>query len=264
MQNNHFKLYASLLTMLVAFLSMSTVFAQNLTVSGKISDSSGPVPGAAVMIEGTSIGVVSAQDGSYTIAGVPGDGILVFSSVGYVTQRIPVEGRNTIDVFMREDSEMLEEVVVIGYGSIRKSDLTGSVVSVKADEALRITPTGNISDVLQGRMAGVSVISGSGNPAADNTIRVRGMNSVSAETGPLVVIDGFIGGTLMTLNPSDIASIEVLKDASATAIYGSRGANGVILVTTRTPETGSIKIGFNGEAVIKSVIDRLGISTILI
>lgn len=253
MKKPYEKTYASLLAMLVTFLSMSTVSAQNLMVSGKVSDSSGPVPGAAVMIDGTSIGVVSAQDGSYTIAGVPGDGILVFSSIGYVTQRIPVEGRSTIDVLMREDSEMLEEVVVIGYGSIRKSDLTGSVVSVKADEVLRITPTGNISDVLQGRMAGVSVISGSGNPAADNTIRVRGMNSVSAETGPLVVIDGFIGGTLMTLNPSDIASIEVLKDASATAIYGSRGANGVILVTTRMPGTGSIKVGFNGFTNIKTV-----------
>ena len=148
---------------------------------------------------------------------------------------------------------MLQEVVVVGYGVQRKSDLTGAVASVKAADALKNTPTGNVSDALQGRMAGVSVLSGSGNPTEDNTIRVRGINSITAETGPLVVIDGFIGGSLQSLNPSDIQSIEVLKDASATAVYGSRGANGVILVTTKNPSQDKLTVSFNAFANIKTV-----------
>lgn len=154
---------------------------------------------------------------------------------------------------MEEDTETLEEVVVVGYGVQRKSDLTGAVASVKASDALKTTPTGNVSDALQGRMAGVSVLSGSGDPSQDNTIRVRGINSITAETGPLVVIDGFIGGSLQSLNPSDIQSIEVLKDASATAVYGSRGANGVILVTTKNPEKDKLTVSFNGFVNFKTV-----------
>lgn len=141
----------------------------------------------------------------------------------------------------------------MGYGVQRKSDLTGAVASVKTADALKSTPTGNVSDALQGRMAGVSVLSGSGDPSGDNTIRVRGINSITAETGPLVVIDGFIGGSLQSLNPADIASIEVLKDASATAVYGSRGANGVILVTTKNPEKDKLTVSFNAFANIKTV-----------
>ena len=141
----------------------------------------------------------------------------------------------------------------MGYGVQRKSDLTGAVASVKAADALKNTPTGNVSDALQGRMAGVSVLSGSGNPTEDNTIRVRGINSITAETGPLVVIDGFIGGSLQSLNPSDIQSIEVLKDASATAVYGSRGANGVLLVTTKNPDKDKLTVSFNAFANIKTV-----------
>lgn len=152
-----------------------------------------------------------------------------------------------------EDSQLLQEVVVVGYGVQRKSDLTGAVASVKTADALKSTPTGNVSDALQGRMAGVSVLSGSGNPTEDNTIRVRGINSITAETGPLVVIDGFIGGSLQSLNPADIASIEVLKDASATAVYGSRGANGVILVTTKNPDKDKLTVSFNAFANIKTV-----------
>lgn len=144
-------------------------------------------------------------------------------------------------------------MVVVGYGVQRKSDLTGAVASVKTADALKSTPTGNVSDALQGRMAGVSVLSGSGDPSGDNTIRVRGINSITAETGPLVVIDGFIGGSLQSLNPADIASIEVLKDASATAVYGSRGANGVILVTTKNPEKDKLTVSFNAFANIKTV-----------
>lgn len=184
---------------------------------------------------------------------MPTNGTLIFSYIGYQTQKIAVNGQTVINVKLAEDSQLLQEVVVVGYGVQRKSDLTGAVASVKAADALKNTPTGNVSDALQGRMAGVSVLSGSGNPTEDNTIRVRGINSITAETGPLVVIDGFIGGSLQSLNPADIASIEVLKDASATAVYGSRGANGVILVTTKNPEKDKLTVSFNAFANIKTV-----------
>lgn len=170
-----------------------------------------------------------------------------------IRHRKSVDGKTKIDVKLVEDSQLLQEVVVVGYGVQRKSDLTGAVASVKTADALKSTPTGNVSDALQGRMAGVSVLSGSGNPTEDNTIRVRGINSITAETGPLVVIDGFIGGSLQSLNPADIASIEVLKDASATAVYGSRGANGVILVTTKNPDKDKLTVSFNAFANIKTV-----------
>ena len=218
-----------------------------------MTDNLGPVIGASIQVEGTSNGCITDIDGNYTLPNVPANATLVFSYIGYQTQKIAVGGKTKIDVKLAEDSQLLQEVVVVGYGVQRKSDLTGAVASVKAADALKNTPTGNVSDALQGRMAGVSVLSGSGNPTEDNTIRVRGINSITAETGPLVVIDGFIGGSLQSLNPSDIQSIEVLKDASATAVYGSRGANGVLLVTTKNPDKDKLTVSFNAFANIKTV-----------
>ncbi|MCI2082389.1 MAG: TonB-dependent receptor [Bacteroidales bacterium] len=243
----------ALFTMLVAVLPLTHVYAQGKTVTGTITDKSGSVVGVAVFVEGEHVGSTSDINGKYSISDVPPDGSLVFTCIGYLSQTIKVNGRTVIDVKLEEDLQQLEEVLVVGYGVQRKTDLTGSVASVKAGDILNTTPTGNVSDALQGRIAGVSVVSGSGNPASDNTIRVRGINSITAETGPLVVIDGFIGGSLKTLNPSDIQSIEVLKDASATAVYGSRGANGVILVTTKTPKKGVVNVSFNGFANFKTV-----------
>ncbi len=229
-------------------------FSQQLTVNGIVKDSKGEVIiGASVVIEGTANGTITDMNGAFTIQNVPSDAKLSVSYIGYKTQIISVNGRTTFNVTLQDDSELLDEVIVVGYGVQRKSDLTGSVASVKASDALKTMPTGNLSDALQGRMAGVSVLSGSGDPSEDNTIRVRGINSITAETGPLVVVDGFIGGSLQNLNPSDIASIEVLKDASATAVYGSRGANGVILVTTKNPEQGKMTVNFNTFATIKTV-----------
>ena len=200
-------------TLLLSVLLVLPAAAQNLTVTGTVTDNLGPVIGVNVQIEGTTSGGITDIDGNYTLNNVPANATLVFSYIGYTTQRIAVNGRTRIDVQLVEDTEMLNEVVVVGYGVQRKSDLTGSVASVKTSDALKSTPSGNVSDALQGRMAGVSVLSGSGDPSQDNTIRVRGINSITAETGPLVVVDGFIGGSLQNLNPSDIASIEVLKDA---------------------------------------------------
>ena len=239
--------------MLLSVLFATQANAQNLTVTGTVTDNLGPVIGASIQVEGTSNGCITDIDGNYTLPNVPANAALVFSYIGYQTQKIAVGGKTKIDVKLAEDSQLLQEVVVVGYGVQRKSDLTGAVASVKAADALKNTPTGNVSDALQGRMAGVSVLSGSGNPTEDNTIRVRGINSITAETGPLVVIDGFIGGSLQSLNPSDIQSIEVLKDASATAVYGSRGANGVILVTTKNPSQDKLTVSFNAFANIKTV-----------
>lgn len=239
--------------MLLSVLFATQANAQNLTVTGTVTDNLGPVIGASIQVEGTSNGCITDIDGNYSLPNVPANSTLVFSYIGYQTQKVAVNGKTKIDVQLAEDSQLLQEVVVVGYGVQRKSDLTGAVASVKTADALKGTPTGNVSDALQGRMAGVSVLSGSGNPSDDNTIRVRGINSITAETGPLVVIDGFIGGSLQSLNPSDIASIEVLKDASATAVYGSRGANGVILVSTKNPAKDKLSVSFNAFANIKTV-----------
>lgn len=239
--------------MLLSVLFATQANAQNITVTGTVNDNLGPVIGASIQVEGTSNGCITDIDGNYSLPNVPANGTLVFSYIGYETQKIAVNGKTVINVKLAEDSQLLQEVVVVGYGVQRKSDLTGAVASVKAADALKGTPTGNVSDALQGRMAGVSVLSGSGDPSQDNTIRVRGINSITAETGPLVVIDGFIGGSLQSLNPADIASIEVLKDASATAVYGSRGANGVILVSTKNPAKDKLTVSFNAFANIKTV-----------
>ena len=238
------------------FFFAMCAFAQQLTVKGVVTDSKGEtVIGASVLVEGTTNGSITDLDGAFEISNVSPKAVLVVSYIGYKTQKLPVNGKTTFKVVLAEDTEVLDEVVVVGYGVQRKSDLTGSVASVKTSDALKTTPTGNISDALQGRMAGVSVLSGSGDPSSDNTIRVRGVNSISGEGGPLVVIDGFIGGSLKTLNPADIQSIEVLKDASATAVYGSRGANGVILVTTKTPNKDRLTVSFNAFANFKTVAE---------
>lgn len=170
--------------MLLSVLFATQANAQNLTVTGTVTDNLGPVIGASIQVEGTSNGCITDIDGNYTLPNVPANATLVFSYIGYQTQKIAVGGKTKIDVKLAEDSQLLQEVVVVGYGVQRKSDLTGAVASVKAADALKNTPTGNVSDALQGRMAGVSVLSGSGNPTEDNTIRVRGINSITAETGP--------------------------------------------------------------------------------
>lgn len=239
---------------IVSFLLTQTVMAQTVsTVKGKVVDSSGlEVIGASVLIKGTTVGTITDMDGAFTLEKVPGNATLVVSFIGYKTQEIKVSGKTDLTVNLVDDTQALDEVVVVGYGVQRKSDLTGSVASVKGSDVIKNSPAADITSSLQGRLAGVSIVSTSGQPGSDATIRVRGMNSIKADSGPLVVIDGFIGGSLSSLNPSDIASIEVLKDASATAVYGSRGANGVILVTTRNPESGKVRVEYSGYANFKT------------
>ena len=239
---------------IVSFLLTQTTLAQSASpIMGKVLDSTGEsVIGASVLVKGTTIGTITDIDGNFKLDNVSSNATLVVSYIGYQTQEIPVAGKKNFTVKLADDTQTLDEVVVVGYGVQRKSDLTGSVASVKGSDVIKSAPAADITSSLQGRLAGVSIVSSSGQPGSSSTIRVRGMNSIQADSGPLVVIDGFIGGSLSSLNPSDIASIEVLKDASATAIYGSRGANGVILVTTRNPEAGKVRVEYSGYVNFKT------------
>lgn len=248
--------YVRLLGMLLLCMATALpIWAQGTgVVGGTVIDVSGePVIGASVLLVGTANGTITDLDGNFSLNNVPANGVLKVSFIGYKSAEIQVKNQKKLVIKLIEDAKALDEVVVVGYGVQRKSDLTGAVASVKATEALKSTPTGNVSDALQGRLAGVSIVS-SGDPSKDATIRVRGVNSVSADSGPLVVIDGFIGGSLQSLNPADVQSIELLKDASATAIYGSRGANGVILVTTKTPSKDKLTVSVNAFVNLKTIV----------
>ena len=231
----------------VCCLMTQIAWAQVGTITGKVIDKTGEsVIGASVLVVGTTMGTITDMDGNFKLDNVRNDATLKISFVGYQTLEVKVAGKKNLSITLQDDTQALDEVVVVGYGVQRKSDLTGAVVSVKADDILKNTPTNNIENALQGRLAGVSIVSASGDPTQGATIRVRGANSIKADGGPLVVVDGFIGGTLSMLNPGDIESVEVLKDASATAVYGSRGANGVILITTKKGKSGKVSVNYNG------------------
>ena len=225
-------LIVSLMTVLVSFAAV----AQNVKVTGKVTDDNGPLPGAAIMVQGTANGAITNADGTYSIT-VPSNATLVFTSVGYEDIIEPVNGRNTINVRMKISSELIEETVVIGYGSGQKiTNLVGSVKTVKS-ESLSNAPSASALDMLQGQVAGLSVLT-TGGVAGDNNVSMtlHGVGSLTSSTSPLFVIDGIPSSsrTIMAMNPNDILSISVLKDASATSIYGSRAANGVVYVTTKS------------------------------
>ena len=213
---------------------LGAVQAQDLDVRGKVSDPDGkPVVGASV-IAGTDRWSITDENGAYMLKGVPSDAVLTVSCLGYEEQKVNVSSRSVIDVVLAEETSLLDETVVIGYGKMKKSDLTGSVASVNPDKIV-IAPANSIESLMQGRIAGVQVINSSQDPGAGSTVRIRGNSSINGSNAPLLVIDGFPygdAGELKQINPQDIVSMEVLKDASASAIYGSRGANGVILITT--------------------------------
>jgi TonB-linked SusC/RagA family outer membrane protein len=231
------------LTILFLFLFGSGVLSAQVTVKGTIVDDQNiPLPGVSVLVKHTYRGTMSDADGSYSITANPAD-TLVFSMVGMVTQEMVVGARTQIDVLLATETTVMDEVVVIGYGTVRKSDLTGSVSSVKTDDLLKVTSL-NAEQGLQGKVTGVQVISTSGAPGAGAAVRVRGVGTFN-NSSPIFVVDGVILDDISFLNSADIASMEVLKDASATAIYGSRGANGVIIITTKTGSVGQEKASFN-------------------
>jgi TonB-dependent starch-binding outer membrane protein SusC len=218
---------------------------QEKTVQGQVvDDQNNPIPGVAVVVKGTTYGTITDLNGNYSIpiAQDALEPVLLFSFVGMEDQEVVVGSQTTINITLMADLISLEEVVVIGYGTVRKSDITGSVSSIDAEEAFNV-PIASIDQALQGRAAGVFVTSSSYAPGAGTTIRIRGGNSITAGNEPLFVIDGMIGGgDLSTISPRDIESIEILKDASSTAIYGTRGANGVVLITTKKGMAGKARV----------------------
>ncbi len=224
-------------------------------ITGKVTDASGqPLPGVTILVKGTTQGTISDFDGNYTMVDVPDGGVLVFSFVGMKTEEIIVAENSLINVIMVEDAIGIEEVVAIGYGSMKKSDLTGALASVSAEE-LSAFPGIGATQAIQGRASGVMVTSTNGEPGANARIRIRGGTSINASSEPLYVVDGFAGGAVPA--PEDIQSIEILKDASATAIYGSRGANGVVLVTTKSGAIGKTQIDFNASYSVQEAGKKL-------
>ena len=230
------------------------LLAQNRTITGTVIDENNtPLPGANIVQKGTSNGVVADLNGNYKINLISGFPVLVFSYVGYDSEEVEIGDNSNMNVILSENAQNLDEVVVVGYGTQKKTDITGSVSSVNSQE-LEKAIFNNIDQVLQGRSAGVQVTSSSGEPGAPATIRIRGNNSISGSNAPLYVIDGIPISDTPNFNPQEIGNIEVLKDASATAIYGSRGANGVILITTKRGKLGKTIISFNQNTTFANMI----------
>lgn len=246
------------------FLFTPFVYSQSRKqITGSVQDVQGnPLIGVSILETGTSNGTITDMNGTYSLNISSTNATLRFSYIGYEEQLIKIQGRNVINVKMNEETSNLDEVVVVGYGVQRKSDLTGAISSINAAETLKKMPAAQVADLLQGRIAGLSIVNSSGAAGATPTLRVRGVNSIKADGGPLVVIDGFPGGNLSAINPADIKSIEVLKDASSTAIYGSRGANGVILITTKSPKEGKLSVDYNGYVVAGTPADKPSIMSV--
>ena len=226
-------------------------------LTGSIKDEQNqPLPGANVVVKGTAIGTTADATGNFTLTAPDDAQTLVFSYIGYAGQEIPIGDRTRFDVTLQPDLSTLNEVVVVGYGEQRKSDLTGSISSVKGEDLAQL-PTQKVGEALQGRAAGVMVLSPSGQPGGPTTIRIRGMNSINGSNQPLIVIDGLQGGDINSLNPNDVESMEILKDASATAIYGSQGANGVILITTKRGKKGAPAINYSYSVGVQQLRNKL-------
>jgi TonB-dependent SusC/RagA subfamily outer membrane receptor len=244
--------YPRLLLVVLFSMVASFAFAQNKSVSGSVVDAKGePIIGASVLVKGTSNGTISDMDGNFSLKNVPNNATLQVSFIGYVAQTISVAGKNTIKVVLQENSQVLEEVVVVGYGTAKKSDVTGAMARV-GDKELKAMPVKDAFQAMQGKVAGVDITSNQ-RPGETGSIKIRGVRSLSADNDPLCVVDGMViqSGGIDNINPSDIESIDILKDASATAIYGSRGANGVILVTTKHGKEGKISLNYSGSVTME-------------
>ncbi len=253
-----FKLALMLLTC-VAVNFQALAQSAPFTVTGRVTDAEAGIglPGVTVLLKGTQTAAPTDANGTYTINLPNGNGTLVFSYIGYESQEVPVNGRNTINVQLGTDAKALEEVVVVGYGTQRAEAVTGSVASISSEEITQV-PSGNITQALQGRLPGVEFAQSSSQPGASMQIRIRGTRSISGGNDPLVVLDGIpFPGAISDINPNDIKSIDILKDASATAIYGSRGANGVVLISTKTGKAGQKpQVTYNGFHGVKEVFAR--------
>ena len=246
--------FKSITALACLLLVSASAFAQAKTVTGMVTDANNePLIGASVRVQGTSTGTITDMDGKYSISVIPED-ILVFSYVGMTTQNIKVGTQNVINVSLKEDSQVLAETVVIGYGSAKKRDLTGSITNVKGEEIAN-KPAMNPLSSLQGKVAGVQIIN-SGQAGADPEIRIRGTNSINGYK-PLYIVDGLFNDNINFLNPEDIESMEILKDPSSLAIFGVRGANGVIIITTKKAKEGQTLININTSFGFKKVVDKV-------
>ena len=235
-------------------------FAQGKNVTGTVTDPNGePLIGVSVQVKGAKQGAITDFDGNFKLANVPEGSTLVFSYIGYVTEEARVGAGNApLKITLREDAQSLEEVVVIGYGSVKKKDITGSVATVDA-EALVAVPVASAVEALQGKLAGVQITTTEGSPDAEMKIRVRGGGSITQSNDPLYIVDGFPVDNISDIPTTDIEDITVLKDASSTAIYGSRGANGVIIVTTKSGQEGKISVNYNAYISVKKLADKLDV-----
>ena len=233
---------------------------QQKSVSGKVIDNTkSSLPGVSVVVKGTTTGTITDFDGNYSLNNIPANCTLVFSFVGMKSQEIAVEGKATIDVTLSDETIGIEEVVAVGYGVQKKKDVTTSVSNVRAKD-LENQPVSNVSEAIVGKMAGVQITQGSGQPGKNLDFKVRGVGTITAGSTPLYVVDGVplsAGSSLSTINSSDIESIEVLKDASSAAIYGSRGSNGVIIITTKQGKSGKATISYSGYTGIQSVSKKI-------
>ena len=240
----------------VALLSVLAVgaFAQSKTVSGTVLDKTGEsVIGASVVVKGTTNGTITDFDGKFTLQNVPDNGTIQVSFVGYKTVDIQVKGQSTVKVILEEDTETLDEVVVVGYGVVKKSDVTGALTKV-SEKQIKERPVQNALQAMQGKAPGVDITTNS-RPGELGDVRIRGNRSITADNDPLYVIDGIpmVAGSIADINPNDVESMEILKDASATAIYGSRGANGVVLITTKKGKVGKVSINYDGTVTFSKI-----------
>lgn len=241
-------------------LASTTAMQQSKKISGIITDEKGElIIGANIAVVGTTIGIISDMDGKYELE-VPDGAEVTVSYIGYVSQTFKVSSKASYNIVLREDSEMIEEVVVVGYGTIKKSDVSGSVVSVDKEQMMKRNPL-NLAQGLQGSAAGVMVSKNSGDPEGTATIRIRGVATVNGSADPLYVVDGVqVGNNANFVNPADVESIEVLKDASATAIYGARGANGVVMITTKKGSKGATQLNFSANFGIQNMTGKLDVA----
>ncbi len=250
-------------TLVLIVLAVNSAFAQASVIKGKVTDASGiGLPGVSILVEGTTQGTVTDVDGNYSITVSSDQDILVFSFLGFISEKRAVGNNSQINVELAEDLQELSEVVVVGYGETNRRDLTGSVGSAPLSEMSK-APAGSVDQALQGRIAGVQVTTSSGRPGTAADIRIRGASSITGSSAPLWVVDGFILPDFdpTTIDPSDIENMEVLKGPSAIAIYGTRGSNGVIMVTTRTGKKEQVNVNYNGFVGVQGVTKTLDVLT---
>ncbi|WP_187262014.1 SusC/RagA family TonB-linked outer membrane protein [Pontibacter beigongshangensis] len=246
-----------LLVLPMLYLAVAGAFAQGITVQGKVTDNTGAaLPGVTVLLKGTSTAAPTDIEGNYIIKVPGGSGTLVFSFVGFQTLEVPINNRTTVDVQLGTDARALDEVVVVGYGTQKRSDITGSVASVPKNRLSNL-PVTDLTQAIQGTTAGLNITQGSSVPGSSGGMQIRGVNSISANTSPFIVVDGSpFFGQINDINASDIESIEILKDASAVAIYGTRGSNGVILITTKRGLSGQPRISYSGYTGVEGLANK--------